>query len=229
MFYPNLRFPKFKNRPFFYANFVASVDGKVQVTKNPKTYWPLGSEFDHQVLTELRSYADVLIHGKNTALSFSTFKNFNKQSFSANKNLIYMVISNNHDEELLKNLKNKKVKTYLVTHQSANISQKYLNLINILKLGKDMVDLRLLVNHFNKEGLKNILLEGGPNLMGSFFKENLVDEIFLTIAPKIIGNQRNSTLTMVEGFMFKPEKVKKLKLISVKEVKNELFLRYQVV
>lgn len=222
MFYPNLKFPKLKNRPFFYTNFVSSVDGKVQVIKNPKTYWPLGSEFDHQVLTELRSYADVLIHGKNTALSFSTFKNFNKK-------LKYMVISNSPDEKLLENLHNKKVKVYLVTNERAKISQKYLNLINILKLGKDRVDLKLLVNHFNKEGLKNILLEGGPSLMGSFFKENLVDEIFLTIAPKIIGNESNSTLTMVEGFMFKPDKVKKLKLISSKVAGDEIFLRYQVI
>ncbi|SET51811.1 Dihydrofolate reductase [Salinibacillus kushneri] len=43
------------------------------------------------------------------------------------------------------------------------------------------------VNHLkNKEG-KNIWMVGGGELLHSFIKENLVDEMILTVAPSVIG------------------------------------------
>ena len=72
MFYRNLKFPKIKNRPFFYTNFVQTVDGKVQVLKNTKDYWPIGSKLDHEALLELRAYSDCLIHGSNLAKEFGS-------------------------------------------------------------------------------------------------------------------------------------------------------------
>jgi len=38
MLYPNLKFPKFSDRPFFYTNFVQTIDGKVGVKE--EGYWP---------------------------------------------------------------------------------------------------------------------------------------------------------------------------------------------
>lgn len=176
MFYPNLNFPKVKGRPFFYTNFVSTVDGKVS------GYWPIGSKKDHQVLMELRSQADVLVHGKNL---YKQFGEITKRSLSKFPNLSY----------------------YPVTK---HISPK--------KLAVD----------FYKKGYKNVLIEGGPTLLGSFLKANLIDEIFLTIAPKIFGNKKGQTLTLVEGILFSKKTIKKLKLLSVKPYENELYLRYQV-
>lgn len=176
MFYQNLNFPKVKERPFFYTNFVATVDGKVS------GYWPIGSNNDHQVLMELRSHADVLVHGKNL---YKQFGEITKKSLSKSPNLIY----------------------YPVTE---HISPK--------KLAAD----------FYKKGYRNVLVEGGPTLLGSFLKENLLDEIFLTITPKIFGTKKSATLTLVEGTLFPPEKIKRLQLLSVKQVNSELFLRYKV-
>lgn len=89
-------------------------------------------------------------------------------------------------------------------------------------------DLKKLAGDLYKKGYQNILVEGGPTLLGSFLKENLIDEIFLTIAPKIFGNEDSSTLSLVEGYLFPKKAIKKLSLISVKKVGNELFLRYKV-
>ena len=80
---------------------------------------------------------------------------------------------------------------------------------------------------FQKLGYKKVLIEGGPTLIGSFLKEKLLDELFITIAPKIYGTS-DKTLTLVEGILFKPNQIRKLKLISVKKNWNELFLRYKV-
>ncbi len=194
MFYQNLKFPKVKGRPFFYTNFVQTVDGKVQVLKNTNDYWPIGSKVDHDVLVELRAYADCLIHGKNLGLEFGevTLKNLNKPDF----------------KNLRKKLGKKPYLPYYILNRKNSIKS--------------------LISELNKKGYIHVLVEGGPTLLASFLKENLIDQIFLTIAPKIFGNENSSTLTLVENYLFPKKEIKNLSLLSVKRIKNELFLHYKV-
>lgn len=190
MLYPNLKFPKKPNRPFFYTNFVTTLDGKTAVKE--EGYWPIGSKKDYEVLLELRAYADCLIHGKNLYQEFGdkTKESLNKESF-------------------------KKMRVRLGKSPS-------------LPYFEATHDLKKLTQELQNRGYKNVLVEGGPTLLGSFLKENLLDEIFLTIAPKIYGSEQNKTLTLVEGQLFPKNSTKKLRLISVKPIKDELFLRYSI-
>jgi len=48
-----------------------------------------------------------------------------------------------------------------------------------------------LTARFEKEGHKQMLVVGGPQVATSFFKEQLVDELWLTIEPKIFGTGDN--------------------------------------
>ena len=208
MIYEHLEFPKPEGRPFFYSDFVMTVDGKVQVLKDTDDYWPIGSANDQQVLRELRAYADVLVHGRNSAdmagrrtvngLRRTEFRQL-RQALGKHPDLPY----------------------YVVTSRSENLPD-----IPATFVGPD---LRALSQDLHQRGLQNILVEGGPTLLGSFLKENLLDEIFLTITPKIFGSQKDATLTLVEGVLFPPDEVKRLELISLKQIESELFLRYQVV
>lgn len=209
MVYPNLKFPKRTGRPFFYTNFVSTVDGKVQVLRDSEDYWPIGSKVDHQVLMELRAYADALVHGKNLGLGFGeiTLKSLNRPSF----------------KKLRKKLEKKTdLPYYIMASHPKELSH--------LRSGSMVVsdDPKTIAQRLYKAGYENILVEGGPTLLGSFLKENLLDEIFLTIAPKIFGNENTSTLTLVEGYLFPKKSIKKLNLLSVKRFGNELFLRYEV-
>src|SRR5258708_1691070 len=72
-----------------------------------------------------------------------------------------------------------------------------------------------------------ILLEGGPRLMGDFFAERQLDELFLTLAPQIIGrDERTRRLALVEGAAFVPDRPIWGTLASVKRAESLLFLRY---
>ncbi len=219
MVYQNLRFPKRTNRPFFYTNFVSTVDGKVQVLKNSKDYWPIGSKVDHQVLIELRAYADVLIHGKNLGTEFGkiTLKSLNMPSFKRlrqklgkNPQLPYYVITN-HPKAFPAS------QTWSVGPLDHDLNVKIVG-GELQKLSRDLHKMRY----------ENVLVEGGPTLLGSFLRTNLMDEIFLTIAPKIFGNENTSTLTLVEGYLFPKKSIKELNLLSIKRFGNELFLRYKL-
>lgn len=89
-------------------------------------------------------------------------------------------------------------------------------------------NLKKMAQDFYKKGYKHVLVEGGPTLIGSFLRENLLDEIFITIAPKIYGTEAGKTLTLVEGQLFPKNSTKKLSLLNFKAIKDELFLHYKV-
>jgi riboflavin biosynthesis pyrimidine reductase len=77
-------------------------------------------------------------------------------------------------------------------------------------------------------GIRLLLHEGGPALLGQFVKELLIDELFLTIAPQIAG--RDSTIdrpALVRDVAFSPGNAPWLKLLSVKHSCDHIFLRYR--
>ncbi len=80
---------------------------------------------------------------------------------------------------------------------------------------------RELIQQLTDRGFNNIILGGGSTINGLFLKENLVDEIWLTIEPKIFG----------EGLsLFKNVDVNlDLNLIEVKHLTNDVIhVRYKV-
>jgi riboflavin biosynthesis pyrimidine reductase len=72
-----------------------------------------------------------------------------------------------------------------------------------------------------------ILVEGGPQLMGDFFAERVLDELFLTLAPQISGRDTQVERPgLVMGKRFAPEHPLWGTLVSVKRAASHLFLRY---
>jgi riboflavin biosynthesis pyrimidine reductase len=82
-------------------------------------------------------------------------------------------------------------------------------------------DLGELLGTLHEEGVRAVMCEGGPTLHGSLQAEGLVDELFLTIAPKLSGGEGPR---IVEGDL--PEVVG-LELAWLLESDGELFARYR--
>jgi riboflavin biosynthesis pyrimidine reductase len=72
-----------------------------------------------------------------------------------------------------------------------------------------------------------ILLEGGPQLIGDFFAEGCLDELFLTLAPQVAGRDNSSERPgLVAGQQFAPEHPVWGTLMGIKRGGSHLFLRY---
>jgi riboflavin biosynthesis pyrimidine reductase len=79
-------------------------------------------------------------------------------------------------------------------------------------------------------GVKRVLVEGGPRLLADFFKQRLVSEQFLTLAPQIAGRVAGDGRPgMVMGKVFAPRNPLWGKLIDVRQGDSHLFLRYTFV
>jgi 2,5-diamino-6-(ribosylamino)-4(3H)-pyrimidinone 5'-phosphate reductase len=71
-----------------------------------------------------------------------------------------------------------------------------------------------------------LLVEGGPALNHTLVSSDLADELFLTLAPKVLGGDaRYATPTVLEGPPIGCQKAQP-RLISIHFADNELFLRY---
>jgi riboflavin biosynthesis pyrimidine reductase len=74
---------------------------------------------------------------------------------------------------------------------------------------------------------KVVMVEGGPHLIGYFFGEGYLDELFLTLAPQVAGRDgRLERLGLVAGRIFPPEHSVWGKLLSLRRAGEHLFLRY---
>ena len=215
MMYPDLALPVKTERPFFYANFVQTVDGKVAATNVSRDYWPIGSEEDYDTLVCLRAHADVLVHGSNTARTSRTIDRLGaaeflkiRNSLGKTQDLLYVVVSEHPDAELRELLNNPPPGTKVKLVSGRN--------------------LRTLSEELYKEGFVQVLVEGGPHLFASFVAERLVDELFVTIAPKLFSGGAGMTLTMSEGLLLLPGNMPKLELLSMKQYGEEAFLRYRI-
>jgi 2,5-diamino-6-(ribosylamino)-4(3H)-pyrimidinone 5'-phosphate reductase len=90
------------------------------------------------------------------------------------------------------------------------------------------VNLKLLFRKLGKIGLKTILVEGGGELNWSLLRLGLVDELTVTIAPKIAGGRLATTLVEGDGFDEIAQGVRlQLKKIQRKKT-GELVLHYKL-
>lgn len=72
-------------------------------------------------------------------------------------------------------------------------------------------------------GVRSVLLEGGPHLNTAFFADELVDELFLTIAPVLTGNE--DPFPIIAGAFAGRQR---LHLMGALAGDEHLFLRYRV-
>jgi riboflavin biosynthesis pyrimidine reductase len=72
-----------------------------------------------------------------------------------------------------------------------------------------------------------VLVEGGPHLMASFFAEDCLDEMFLTLSPQVAGRDGSTERPgLVAGRSLAPEHAAWGTLAGVRRAGSHLFLRY---
>jgi riboflavin biosynthesis pyrimidine reductase len=93
----------------------------------------------------------------------------------------------------------------------------------------DQVGGRALIDLLDARGHRLVLCEGGPGLFGSLLRDGVVDELYLTLAPRLAGRAPDAErLALVEGVAWTPEGSPRTELRGVRRVADHLFLHYHV-
>jgi 5-amino-6-(5-phosphoribosylamino)uracil reductase len=116
----------------------------------------------------------------------------------------------------------------VVAHASSLPEAKRASLAKVatlVELGASRVDVARLLEWLALERrCMTVLCEGGGVLVAELFGARAVDELYVTVVPRVLGGA--SAPTMVEGDGFEPDAIPDAKLGSVETIGDELFLRY---
>jgi len=93
---------------------------------------------------------------------------------------------------------------------------------DVVVAGDDLVDLTQAVAALGERGARHVLAEGGPTLNGELAHEGLLDELCLSLAPLLASGDGKRILA---GSSL--EHLERLRLCSVCEADDYLFLRYR--
>ena len=201
-----------------------SVDGKISTRSNDSK---LSSQEDSTRLHKLRSKVDAILIGKNTLLQDDPLLTVRH---TKGKNPTRIILDSkgtiSKNSKIIKT--SDKIPTIIAVSKkisNVNLSKLKKLPVEIIISGENSVNLKLLMKKLSTKKIKTILVEGGGTVNWEFIKNNIFDELIVTISPYLIGG--NDSTSFVEGKGFaKITNSPKLKLKSIKRLKNYLVLNY---
>jgi riboflavin-specific deaminase-like protein len=218
---PLLGEPNDPDRPFLAINMVSTLDGRAALNGSAVG---IGSPIDHRLLFELRAEADVVMHGAGTVradplsarvpadlVAQRTARGLGPQPMGA-------IVTRSGNLPTRHPYYDSRTLIYVTSDRGVAVD---LPTVEICRV----TDVRAVVCDLARRGVRRILCEGGPTLNSALFQARLIDEIYLTIAPKLLGGE--DPLTIVRGPRLAT--MLRLDLRSLVEVEGELFLRYGVI
>ena len=251
----DLRFPAHDDRPYVVGNFVSTLDGVVSFEIPGKSGGGDISGFneaDRFVMGLLRASTDAVIVGARTLREVTPghlwlpesvypeareyYARYRQGVLNKPEPPLNVIVSGSGAVDLKRAMfRTFGVKTLIVTSTNGRellgrngvtalastevrafeAPEGKIAPASILKLLRDEFSVRLLLH------------EGGPALFGDFVAHGCMDELFLTVAPQFAGRNVNQQRPgMISGVAFLPETAPWLKIVSVKQSADHLYLRY---
>jgi riboflavin-specific deaminase-like protein len=212
-------------RPYLGLNMVSSLDGKATIDWRTKG---LSTELDRRLFHHLRTQADAVMVGAGT-LRAERYGRMTKSSELREKRLaeglapdpLAVIVSARLDIPAdLPLLNEPEQRVVIATGSDASLADTG-EQVEYARLGDDLPKLMAYLQEAH--GIRSVLCEGGPTLNSYLFAAGLVDELFLTLNPKVAGGA--AALTIVAG----PDLVEpaELDLVSVAEGDGDLFTRWR--
>jgi len=196
-----------EERPLVAMNFVATVDGRATIEGRSGA---IGSDTDTEMLVGLRSRFEAVMIGAGTmrAERYGPMKPF------------MVLVSGRLDLPWDAPLFTEGGEALIFTASEAEPPETAATVEVVRHEGA--VNLREALRYLRQEcGIRALLSEGGPHLHAQMQADGLVDDLFLTIAPKLSGGEAPR---IVEGPL---PGVAELELTWLLEEDGELFARYR--
>jgi 2,5-diamino-6-(ribosylamino)-4(3H)-pyrimidinone 5'-phosphate reductase len=210
-----------KSRPYVILSAAMSIDGKIASRKGRSN---LSSKKDLIRVHKLRKTADAILVGKNT---INVDDPLLTVRYVKGKNPIRIILDPKGSLSIKSKVIQtaKQIPTMLVVSENASrkVERFVTKGVQVIRCGKNRINLKKLLEILGKKGIKRIVVEGGGTTNWYFFKEKLVDEIIITITPFVLGGI--TAISLVEGIGF-GEIPKSYKLKNIKKIKNEIVLHY---
>ena len=213
------------DRPYLGLNMVESLDGKATLDWRTKG---LSSDLDRRLFHHLRTQADAVMVGAGTAREERygrITKSDELREKRVNEGLVpdalAVVVSGRLNLPPDLPLLNDPDQRVVIATASDEELPGVTGDVEYARVGDDLP--RLMEYLSEQHAVRSILCEGGPTLNSYLFASDLVDELFLSISPKVVGG--SAALTIVAGReLVEPAEAR---LVSLAEADGELFTRWR--
>jgi riboflavin biosynthesis pyrimidine reductase len=244
-----LEFPT-EPRPYVVVNFVASIDGvaSLGVTDGTDSTKLSGSSrADRYLMALLRAQADVLLIGAGNVRATpghqwipsavagdqtALIESYRVERSGKAEPPPLVVVSGSGDLPAHVALDQPATSTAVVTTaKGADKVRKAHPLVSVIVVdgGGEMDGGAVIAAVTGAFGAGLVLCEGGPSLFGQLLAGNAVQELFLTVSPKIAGRDNDEARPgLVSGWAAAPDGLRDARLVSVRRAEQHLFLRYSL-
>lgn len=214
-----------EKRPFVATNFAATVDGRATISGKSGA---IGSDADTEMLVRLRTRFDAVMIGAGTMRAERYGGMVSRGDVRARRtelglppDPLMVLVSGRLDLPWDAPLFTEGGRVLIFTASGVEPPETAANVRIVRHEGG--VDLAAGLRQLRDEhGVRALLCEGGPHLHGQLWVAGLVDELFLTIAPKLTGAEAPRIL---EGPSLPAPT--ELELAWLLEHEGELFARYR--
>lgn len=221
--------------PFVFVNMAITADGKIATANRAVSSF--GSKRDKDHLLELRATADAVMAGAGTVNSApinlgpgpAKYRRMRIRRGLAEYNLRIVVSRSggiNPKAEIFKHKFSPII--VLTTRRATSEKLKELRALadEVKIFGAQEIDFRRALRWLREKwNIKRLLCEGGGELNDALFRAGLVDELNLTICPKVFGGRAAPTISDGLGVL-KLSNAAQFKLKSTERVCDELFVVY---
>jgi riboflavin biosynthesis pyrimidine reductase len=181
-------------RRWLRVNFVSSVDGAVEVDG---VSGALSTPEDQRVLRLLRMQCDALLIGAGTLraerygpMVLDERERAWRRERGMSEHPVLVVVSGSLNlDPLQPSFAEAPIRPLVLTQETAPAQRRdaLATTTEVLTAGAGTVDLPVALEQLHGRGLRRILCEGGPHLLGGLTTADLVDEFCLTLSPLLAG------------------------------------------
>ena len=203
-----------------FACMASSLDGRIGPA-NVDQFVAITSRNDMQHLMRLRDEADGVLFGAGT---FRTWPKAHK-GLDGSRILKHFILSNSLDLDINTPLfQNPEIPIYIFSSSPEAVSEKRFPAnveLVITPTGTDQ--LPFILKHAKKNGVQSLLVEGGGRVLQQLIESQLLQELYLTLAPKLFGQVDAPGLLGDVSLSNSPQ----IKLLSSHQLEGETYLHLE--
>ena len=213
-----------KSKPYIILSAAISIDGKISTVIGDSKF---SSNQDYIRLHKLRSKVDAILIGKKTVMQDDPLLTVR---YTRGKNPVRIILDSKGTISSKSKILQTSTKVPTIIAVSKKITKSNLDKlhkfpVDVIITGENSVNLKSLLKKLSDKKIATILVEGGGTINWEFVKQNLFDELIITLSPFLIGG--NNAISFIQGIGFdKISKSPNLRLKSTKRLKNHLVLNY---
>lgn len=205
-------------RPKVVVNVAMSADGKIALPD--RTEVKISGEKDFERVHELRNEVDAILVGIGTVLADDPKLTVKEEYVEEPEHPLKVILDSDartpRDARLFE-----KGEWIIATTREVNRE-------DWIKCGEgEKVDIELLLEKLYERGVEKILVEGGGEVISSFFENGLVDEYNVFVGSMVIGGEEAPTPVDGKGAHLE-EEIVELDLIGYEKRDDGILLKYRV-